>query len=323
MRPLAVALLACASLAWSATPRAQGSSVAADAHDAYARGTAAFRREDYAAAAREYAAADSLAPNPIALQAAIDATILADDPVFGTMLLDRARGEPPTDALLSTILTASKKFAHRVGRIRLQCPTAPCLGAIDGAAAVAGEAVVVRVGSHAVTLEAAGSVVQRVVTVAPDETILVGPGPAPVAPARPPSPLPTPPSPPLVRPPGPALARAPVPGARIARGGLSPVWFYSGVGATAVAGGLALGFGVDTSNRHAAFERACGTPSTPAPPSCAGLAADGRDAQIRTNVLIGVSAGLGAAALLTALFVRWHAASVSVGVAAVSFDARF
>jgi len=76
----------------------------ADAHDAYARGTSAYRRGDYAAAAREYAAADALAPNPVALQAAIDATVLGDDPVFGTTLLDRARGEPRTDALLTTML---------------------------------------------------------------------------------------------------------------------------------------------------------------------------------------------------------------------------
>ena len=109
---------------------------------------------DYATAARaSYAAADALAPNPVALQAAIDATVLGDDPVFGTTLLDRARGEPRTDALLTSMMTAERKFAHRVGRIRLRCPSAPCLAAIDGVAAVAGDPIVVRVGSHAVTLE--------------------------------------------------------------------------------------------------------------------------------------------------------------------------
>jgi hypothetical protein len=313
MRSLVVALLACASLAWSASSRAQGGApMGADAHDAYARGTSAYRRGDYAAAAREYAAADALAPNPVALQAAIDATVLGDDPVFGTTLLDRARGEPRTDALLTTMLTAEKKFAHRVGRIRLQCPSAPCLAAIDGAAAVAADPIVVRVGSHAVTLEAAGTLVQRVVTVAPDETIVVGPDPAPaVSTARPAFLPPAPPSP-APRPPKPA------PVAAASRGGLSPVWFYAGLGATAVAGGVTIASGVDTSSQHASFERTC-----PGPSSCHDLASSGQNAQLRTNVMLGVTAGLGALTLATVLLVRWHDASLSVGTARVSFDARF
>ena len=235
MRSLVVALVACASLAWSAPSQAQGAPMGADAHDAYARGTSAYRRGDYAAAAREYAAADALAPNPVALQAAIDATVMGDDPVFGTTLLDRARGEPRTDALLTTMLTAEKKFAHRVGRIRLQCPSAPCLAAIDGAAAVAGDPVVVRLGSHAVTLEAAGTLVQRVVTVAPDETIVVGPDPAPPVPTASSLSLPPPtPRSPAPRPPKPTPVAAASRGGRAdspagrtlqwLRGTTSPSW---------------------------------------------------------------------------------------------------
>ena len=314
MRSLAVALLTCASLAWSAPSQAQSPPMGADAHDAYARGTSAFRRGDYATAAREYAAADALAPNPVALQAALDATVLADDPVFGTTLLDRARGEPRTDALLTTMLTAERKFAHRVGRIRLQCPSAPCLGAIDGAAAVAGEALVVRVGSHAVTLEAAGTLVQRVVTVAPDETIVVAPDSAPtLPPSLSPTPTPTPTPTPALPPARPHPSPPPHPG-------LSPLWLYVGLGATAVAGGFAIGSGVDTANQHASFDHLC---LTSAAPSCNGLASDGRSAQERTNVLIAVTGGLGAATLVTALFVRWRDVSLSLDARRVTFDARF
>jgi hypothetical protein len=313
MRSLVVALLACASLAWSAPSEADGPPVAADAHDAYARGTSAYRRGDYATAAREYAAADALAPNPVALQAAIDATVLADDPVFGTTLLDRARGVPRTDALLTTMLTAEKKFAHRVGRIRLKCPSAPCLGAIDGAAAVAGEPIVVGVGSHAVTLEAAGALVQRVVTVAPDETIVVAPDAAPPPPGPPPSPVPTPP-PAAPRPQEPILVTPEV------RGSPSRVWLYAGLGATVVAaGGVTIAFAVDTASRHASFERACTTPA----PSCPSLASAGQAAQLRTNVMIGVTTGLGVLGLATVLSIRWHDASLSVGAAHLSFDGRF
>jgi hypothetical protein len=315
MRPVVVALLACASLAWTDASNGQTAPVGADAHAAYARGTTAFRRGDYASAAREYAAADALAPNPVALQAALDATVLADDPVFGTTLLDRARGEPRTDALLTTMLTAEKKFAHRVGRIRLQCPAAPCLGAIDGAAAVTGEPIVVRVGSHAVTLEAAGTLVQRVVTVAPDDTIVVAPdaAPAPVPPPAPASPPFPPPAPSPTRAPVPAPAPLP-PAAHHA--GLSPLFFYAGLGLTAVVGGFAIASGVDTADRHSAFEQHC-------TPSCATLASQGQSAQTRTNVLLGVTAGLGVATLVTALLVRWHDASLSVGASRVAFDARF
>ncbi len=317
MRPIVVALVACASLAWTGASNGQTAPVGADAHAAYARGTTAFRRGDYASAAREYAAADALAPNPVALQAALDATVLADDPVFGTTLLDRARGEPRTDALLTTMLTAEKKFAHRVGRIRLQCPASPCLGAIDGAAAVTGEPIVVRVGSHAVTLEAAGTLVQRVVTVAPDDTILVAPDAAP-------PPVPASSSPALRFPPAaltptpaPSPTHAPVPAPSPAHhAGLSPFFFYTALGATAVVGGFAIASGVDTADRHSAFEQHC-------TPSCGTLSSQGQSAQLRTNVLLGVTAGLGVATLVTALLVRWHDASLSVGASRVAFDARF
>ncbi|HEY3819202.1 MAG TPA: hypothetical protein VGL81_18665, partial [Polyangiaceae bacterium] len=241
MRSRVVALLALASVAWSADVRAQPPAVATEAHDAYARGTSAFRRGDYATAAREYAAADALAPNPVALQAALDATVLADDPVFGTVLLERARGAPRTNALVTTMLTAEKKFAHRVGRIRLQCPSSPCLGAIDGAAAVTGEPIVVRVGSHSVTLEAPGAVLQRVVTVSPDDTVLVSPSPSPEpapVPAPPPTPspatstsTPTPTPTPTSTPTStPTPAPPPPPPSPAAHPTLSPLIFFAALG---------------------------------------------------------------------------------------------
>jgi hypothetical protein len=93
-----------------------------------------------------------------------------------------------------------------------------------------------------------------------------------------------------------------------------------GLGATAVAGGFAIGSGVDTANQHASFDHLC---LTSAAPSCNGLASDGRSAQERTNVLIAVTGGLGAATLVTALFVRWRDVSLSLDARRVTFDARF
>jgi hypothetical protein len=80
------------------------------------------------------------------------------------------------------------------------------------------------------------------------------------------------------------------------KGGLSPVWFWIGLGTTAAAGSVTLGSGIDTAARHAAFVKA---------PTEAG-AESGSAAQTRTNILAGVTAGLG---LLTAgigvFAVRW------------------
>ena len=77
---------------------------------------------------------------------------------------------------------------------------------------------------------------------------------------------------------------------------------------------------MDTSDRHSTFERSCGAAGAP---GCSQLAADGKSAQLRTNVLLGVTAVLGAATLATAVLVRWHGASVSAGPASLAFDARF
>ncbi len=156
MRPLVVAALACACLLGAAPAAADPPSTDVQAHQAYERGTSAYRRKDYATAAREYAAADALSPNPVALQAAIDAAVQADDPVLGLQLLERAKGAPRTSALLSTMLVAEQKFAHRTGRIGITCPAQPCLATIDGAAIDPSQPTVVRVGAHSVMVESGG-----------------------------------------------------------------------------------------------------------------------------------------------------------------------
>jgi hypothetical protein len=317
MRPLVVAALACACLAWlagaAAPAKADGHAAATDtdtqAHQAYDRGTVAYRRKDYVTAAREYAAADALSPNPVALQAAIDATVQADDPVLGLSLLDRARGAPRTSALLSTMLVAEQRFAHRTGRIAVTCPAQPCLATIDGAAIDPSQPTVVRVGAHTVMVESAGSTLTRTLTIPPDETIPFAPSPAP----PPPSTLAPTPAP------APAPASAPPPPEP---SGLSPVWFFSGLGATAVAGGITLASGIDTASKSSAFANdRCRTPSAPA--TCNQLAADGQSAQTRTNVLFGVTAALGLATVAILPFVRWHHITAAMTAGGLAFDARF
>ena len=80
------------------------------------------------------------------------------------------------------------------------------------------------------------------------------------------------------------------------RWSLSPAWFWIGAGATAAAGGVTIASAVDTANLHSRFD---------AQPS-AQLSAEGADAQLRTNVLVGVTtAVLLTTALVGGVFVKW------------------
>jgi hypothetical protein len=138
------------------------------------------------------------------------------------------------------------------------------------------------------------------------------------APASAPAPAPAPASAPA---PAPALSLSLAPAHTLAPStSPSPAWFWLAAGATVVAGGVTVAAAVDTSSRHAAFERTCG--ANPAS-TCSSLRSDGISAQTRTNVLLGVTGALAAATLVVAFVVRWHDASIHAGAGALSFDARF
>jgi hypothetical protein len=294
---------------------------ATQAHEAYDRGTRAYRKGDYATAAREYAAADALSPSPVALQAALDAAVLADDPVIGVELIDRAKGAPRTNALALSILTAQRKFARRTGRIHVACGGAStCIASVDGAAVDPARPVVVRVGAHTVIVDSGGTATTRDVTVGPDEVIEVAPAAAP-APATAPgagsasAPAPAPAAAPATAPATTTgMATTSAEGGR----GISPVWFYVGLGATGIAGAATIVSGIDTANQHSHYVSRCGTA-----PDCGTLASNGQSAQTRTNVLLGVTAGLAAVTAVTVFFVRWHDTRVGVSPAGVTAIGRF
>lgn len=84
--------------------------------------------------------------------------------------------------------------------------------------------------------------------------------------------------------------------------GIHPAFFGVGLGLTAAAGGVLAWSGVDTlQNPGPDKVRA----------ACAGKGPDcpeyklGLDNQLRTNILVGVTAGVGAATVLLAIFTRW------------------
>jgi len=341
VRLLVVSLVVAAALVAVVAPSARAadapaSSGAVQAHEAYERGTAAYRRGDYATAAREYAAADALSPSPVALQAALDAAIRADDPVLGAWLLERARGSARTDGLVVTMLTAQKRFAGRTGRIHVACGGRACLASVDGAAVDTTLPVFVRVGAHTVIVESAGVSATRALTVGPDETVEVAAPAAPSSPVASGSAAPAPggvvPAPALgaassLSGPGEASVTraAPPPDAPRAREGaapgLSPAWLVVGLGATAVAGGIAIASGVDTANQHATFASSCRGATIA--PGCDQASRNGQSAQTRTDVLLAVTGGLAVATAVTAIFVRWHDVRVAAIPAALTVDASF
>jgi hypothetical protein len=319
-RPVVLFVLLAAAM-WAAGSDAWGDA-ATEAHEAYERGTRAYRRGDYATAAREYAAADALSPNPVALQAALDSAVLADDPVLGVELIDRAKGAPRTNALALSILTAQRKFARRTGRIHVACGASACIASVDGAAMDPARPVVVRVGAHTVIVDSGGTATTRAVTVGPDEVIEVAPaaGTAAAAATGSGTATATAPAAAPATASAPAAASAPPMSAESGRG-ISPVWFYVGLGATGIAGAATIVSGVDTANQHANFTREC--PQGSQTGKCATLASNGQSAQTRTNVLLGVTAGLAAVTTVTVFFVRWHETRVGVSPAGVTAVGSF
>ena len=275
-RTLLSAVLGVASLAASVDARAADPDVAM-ARAAYDRGARAYDAGKYALAAREFTVADELAPNPVALKYAIQAALKIDDPVLGMRLVERATQEGAD--LGGLVKEARDKFAKRVGRIVLTCPDGPCRARVDGepARAVAW----VMPGPHAIEWEPSG---RSTIPVAAGESVEVT-GPARAASNGVSSPTPT---------------VSPSPDAPVENsdkgGGISPVWFWVGIGVTTIGVGATLASGADTLHQHSVFA---------AHPSAATQQA-GQSAQLRTNVLLGLTAAFAIATTGIGVFaVKW------------------
>ena len=104
----------------------------------------------------------------------------------------------------------------------------------------------------------------------------------------------------------PAAGRGESPAAAASEG-ISPVFALVACGATAVAGGLLTWSGVDTLS---------GVPAYRANPTAAGLA-DGQSRESRTDVLIGVTAGLAATAVVLSIVADWDGPDAPAQVAIV------
>lgn len=321
-----VALRACAyvllSLFVSASASAEDDRERA--RKAYDRGVVAHKQGAYARAANEFALADTLAPSPVALRAALDASVKADDPVLGMELVARSSRVSPLSAELRTSVEAAKtSFVGRTGTMTLRCNEgAPCEASVDGATLTAEKSRIVRVGEHAVVVRARGAEETRSVRVGPDERVELRPsnasapaapsGPAAVVPAAVPTPTSAPvasSSAPTTNAPssGPETGRAAGPDhvdhvdhVEVGGKGLPPVVVVIGAGLTAVAGGLSVWSGLDTKGTHDDFTtQRCATQRST---SCDELASSGKSAETRSNVLFVTTGVLAVATLATAIF---------------------
>jgi hypothetical protein len=301
----ALALAFCGSIACESVARAQ----AVDqpqldrARAAYDRGMRAHALRDHVTAARAFAEADALAPAPASLEAALESSMRADDALLGAELVDRAEGRAGDPGVARSLAAARKRFGGRTGKVSVDCRgESRCVASIDGTPADARKVIYVIAGPHAVVLQRGEERVERLVEVKADATVVVGGESSASLPSTSPNTtVPTSPAGPSAGPAGPAGPDKP-------SSGVSPVWFFVGLGVTGVVGAATLVSGLDAVSKHDSFGRdGCGTDATgPKPQDCDQRGRDGESAQRRTNVLLGATAVLAVATAAVGIFVvRW------------------
>ena len=301
-----------AALLLASTARtASAQSEKALAKEAYDRGTQAHARGDFRHAAEEFAKADALAPSPVALQAALDAAVDADDFVLGAELLERAKrlGTSRPGTVAASVDAATKKLGGRAGHVKVACPSgARCTATIDGAAFDAGKGVWMRPGPHTLVVQVEGAPDTRTVEVRAGEDMEVmaarasaSPTPAPNAtpaptlattPATTPTPTPTP-----THPAKDSSSAKPLP----------PLVFWIGAGATVVLGGATTYFALTASSKHQSFvDAGCGTVATS---ECPSLKDSGESAQTSANIGFAVTGVAAAATVVIGVFLTDWAGS--------------
>lgn len=251
------------------------------AHDAYERGARAFGQGSYAVAATELARADELKPAPAALEAAMKAAILAEDPVLAMTLVDRAASRPSNDGVAAQVARAKDRFAHKVGRLTIRCD-GPCSAKVGNEAVPAGVARCYLAGNYVIEITAGGAPELHAVQIPGGSTMDWSP------PSKAPPPAVSSAS---IAPP-PSLIPPPATAAPPKRSIVGPVLFAGGAGLTLVMGSLTIGFGADTLARHDAFVQ---DPTRDA-------AAAGQDAQLRTNLFLGFTLASAIAAAVAGYF---------------------
>jgi hypothetical protein len=285
-----VALLTVTVPAWS-----QDAS-RAEAAARFEEGTKAFEAGDFRRAAEAFGSAYHLAPNTDALWNAARAWQRAGEAARAATLYSRYLRDAPPNASDRPAATAQLALlSPRLARIEvhgedltdLQVDDAPCEDRV----------LYVSRGAHVVSAIVRGKPVRKDQQVEEGDVVSVvfeAPAAAPVVTGPPPI---SPVASPAIQP-EPAVATS-------TRKGWSPWVFVTGAALTGVAVGLTIASGVDTDNALTTFE-AHGSQTN---------LTSGLDKQLRTNILLGASIGLGAATAVVGIWlVGWHAGGQKVEV---------
>lgn len=268
-------------------PAFAGDDAVARAARQFVEGQKAFTAGDYRRAADLFEGAYKDKPHHSALWNAARSWQRAGEEVRAANLYARFLLEAPANAPdRDQANVAVKELATRLGRIEAHAASGASNLRLDGQP-VDAPVVYVAVGEHLAEADSAGGPVRKVVRVDRGQAVSVT-----LEPAPPPGSEPKPP--PVVVPPSPP----PKP--------LPPFVFFAGAGLSLVAGGLSVASGLDTVDKRDAF---LGDPTQ------ARLDA-GFESQSRTNVVIGVTAGLVVVtAAIGVFFTEWRGRGKAVGTA--------
>jgi len=286
----------------------QGTNQAA-AREAYDKAVALHSRKQFAAAARQFALADQLIPSDSVLADALDASVTADDSAFGSMLTARAARSPQHLELQRAVSKAKEKFRGRAGRVELHC-AGSCETEVDGKPLDPANEGWLTAGPHVVVFTTTAYPSyrdeHRVDVSSADTAVVTFRAPASSAVALAPS------------------SAEPKPLDQ-EHHGVSPAWFWVGVGVTAAVAGGTIISGISASNTHKDFEdQRCGQQGST---DCLQRADDGKSAVTRTNILLGATAVSAVATTLVGLFLvdwkpRGESAPVSASFSVGPGDAR-
>jgi len=245
----------------------------AAAAEAYDRGSAFYLNGDYARAAQWFETAYRLAPAAPALVQALRAQTRTGHAIRAANLALRLRGLHGDDADARAL--ADQVIAENgADFVRLEVDCEGCQLEIEGRLWSYPAAFLAPSTEHRVTVALDDAREQHTIRGAPGQRITLG---APRAGAAEDAP------------------DGPPPGSGPSSDGLSPWVFGVGLAITAVSSGLLIWSGVDTLDGVDAYE---------ANPTPEGFS-DGQDRELRTNVLIGITAGLGLLTLVFALLTDW------------------
>jgi hypothetical protein len=277
-------------------PKASDLRIAAERFD---EGRTAFKAAAYAEAAEHFEAADARAPSSNALVLAMRSRAEAGHYAKAATLAEILRIRHADNAdLVAQAERVIAEYTAQLGRLDIEC-SKQCELVVDQKL-VHGVAkrewrVYVEPGAHTVVANFDADMDASTETeVAVGQTVSLR-----LAVTSEPAPVEVPPSVPQPKTSAKVTPSTAIPPVGNPRHGLHPTFFWIGVGATAVLGGVTIWSGIDTQNNPgpAAVREECAGQGT----SCS-LYQEGQDKELRTNLLLGGTIVLAIATTVTGVF---------------------